>query len=329
MLTDARNLFLTKVESRLKALYASRITTDIMDVMNQALDTFNLEIFCPELNQTDDYLKEFISAKRVAGRSEKTLEYYQTHIRILLDYCEVPVPNISTSHIRSYFEQRKTDGIQQSSMDSERRVFCTFFNWLLKENLISKNPTHNLEVIKSPKKVKQPYTETDIEKLKRECCRIRDEALVLFLNATGCRVGEVVGLNIADVDIQNTECTVWGKGNKERIVFFDSVTAMILQQYLESRKDDCEALFINVHKERITTRGVQYILRKLGSKAGVEKAHPHKFRRTVATKLSANGMPIQEVAALLGHDKIDTTMKYIHFDKSDMHHSYSQYMGKK
>ena len=191
--------------------------------------------------------------------------------------------------------------------------------------MIEHNPAANLGAIKYAKKTKDVYSDGDMEKMKFGCLSIRDRAIICLLKATGCRISEITQLNRDDIDFKDLECTVLGKGNKQRVVFLDQVAAMTLLAYLNTRTDDNPALFIGKRGNRMTPHGIREMLVTLGERANVDHVHPHKFRRTTATNLIRHGMPIQEVAAILGHDKLDTTMQYVVLDKSDIKHSYSKY----
>ena len=215
--------------------------------------------------------------------------------------------------------------IYDKTLEGLREVFSAFFNWLQRESLIERNPIVNLGKIKCAKKKKDIYSDVDIEKLKRSCKTKRDLAIVLFLGATCCRIGEVVGLNRDQIVIGQQKCIVHGKGNKERVVYFDAVTADALHEYLNGRTDDNEALFVNRYGNRFEANGIRAMLKGLAKRAGVDHVHPHKFRRSKATTMAKHGMPIQYVQAILGHEKMDTTMKYVQMDDGDVEQQYWRY----
>ena len=242
-----------------------------------------------------------------------------------METVRVNTRSITVYHLRQYLAQEKARGIADSTLEGTRQVFSSYFNWLQREGLIQTNPTANLGAIKCAKKIKLTYSEIDIERLKFNCKRLRDRAIVCFLKSTGCRISEMTQLNRDDIDLAALEVTVLGKGNKERTVYLDQVTGMLIDEYLKSRTDDHPALFIGKGTERLKPGGVRYMLRHLAERASVNHVHPHKFRRTLATNLIRHGMPIQEVAAILGHDKLDTTMRYVVLDKSDVKNSYRKY----
>jgi site-specific recombinase XerD len=281
------------------------------------------------LNGTDDLLDCYLDALKVEGRSQKTLERYEYVIRRMMKAVAVPTRQITVYHIRSYISAEQNRGISEGTLDGIRQVFSAYFGWLHREGLIERDPMGNIGAIKAQKKKKQIYSAVDIEKLDDGCADLRyatrNRAIVAFLRSTGCRISEVTGLNRDSVDLKALEVVVLGKGNKERKVYLDEVTGMLLQEYLNERKDDCEALFAGAQGERLKPGGIRAMLNKLGSMANVEHVHPHKFRRTLATNLNRRGMPIQEVANILGHEKLDTTMKYVVLNDEDLKRSYRRY----
>lgn len=274
----------------------------------------------------DDYMETYLKALSVQGRSPKTIERYRYILTKMSRSVEVRTKDISVYHLRKYLAEEKQRGIGDRTLDGERQVFSAYFNWLQREGLMDTNPTANLGAIKYQKKQKDIYSATDMERLKMKCKSSRDRAIVYFLQSTGCRISEVTQLNRTDVDLVNLECTVLGKGNKERTVYIDSVTGMMLKEYLDERTDDNPALFTGKGTDRIKPGGIRSMLCKLGVRSDVFHVHPHKFRRTTATNLIRHGMPIQEVAAILGHDKLDTTMQYVVLDKTDIKNSYHKYL---
>ena len=273
----------------------------------------------------DDLLDAYMAAMRIQGRSEKTIERYVYLIGRMRSTLQIPTREITVYYLRKYLAQEKARGISDRTLEGTRQVFSAYFNWLQREGLIESNPTANLGAIKCQKKIKVTYTEVDIEKLKFGCRTLRDRAIIAFLLSTGCRISEMTQLDRDDIDLNNLECTVLGKGNKERTVYLDPVTGMLIKAYLESRTDDFPALFIGKGSVRLKPGGVRFMLNKVADRAQVEHVHPHKFRRTMATNLIRHGMPIQEVAAILGHDKLDTTMQYVVLDKSEVRNAYRKF----
>lgn len=285
----------------------------------------------PQPTETnEDLLNMFISAKRVEGCSNKTLRYYETSLLRLFKEINTHVTHIKTDDLRNYLSnyQEKTD-CSKSNIDNIRRIMSSFFTWLEDESYIIKSPVRRIHKIRSTQTVKETYTDESLETMRDQCGCIRDLAMIDMLASTGMRVGELVRLNIKDIDFENRECIVFGKGSKERPVYFDARTKIHLKNYLASRTDDNPALFVSLlspHK-RLEISGVEVRLRKLGRRLGITKVHPHKFRRTLATRAIDKGMPIEQVQQLLGHAKIDTTMHYAMVSQNNVKISHRKYIG--
>lgn len=326
MSIDAKVTLLSRIENEVGRILTVDETSKIMSLMTNQIDNFIIEHSNNIVIEKDECLKAYIEAKKIEGRSPKTIERYERLLKIVMKSVKVPTKQVTIFHLRKFLSDEKARGIQDSTLEGLRQAICAYFNWLQKEGLIEKNPASNLGAIKYQKKIRKAFSNTDIEKLKLSCKSERDKAIILFLNATGCRISEVVNLNRDDIDIKNLKCKVLGKGNKERTVYFDPVTAMVLESYLKSRKDNNPSLFINKNRTRLLQGGIRFLLKELGNNAGVEHVHPHKFRRTLATNLTSKGMPIQEVATILGHDKLDTTMKYVCINSAQTQRSYLHYI---
>lgn len=165
--------------------------------------------------------------------------------------------------------------------------------------------------------------------MRDNCNSLRDLALIDILASTGMRVGELVLLNIDDINFNERECVVFGKGDKERIVYFDARTKIHLQNYIDSRSDENKALFVSMRKpyNRLTIGAIETIVRNIGKQLEIPKAHPHKFRRTLATKAIDKGMPIEQLQKLLGHQKIDTTLQYAMVKQSNVKIAHKRYIG--
>lgn len=329
MSIEAKQLLLHDFQRKIGGVLTMIQSDQVMEMLSEELSSYEIEK--NESEELDieggELLEAYITAKRIEGRSEKTMERYRYIIEKMMKKIDVPIRKISVFHIRRYFTEEKDRGISDRTLEGTREVLSAYFNWLHKEGLIQTNPMVNLGAIKYQKVERQPYSLVDIEKLKENCDNYRDKAIISFLLSTGCRISEACNLNRDDVDYANKECRVLGKGNKERTVFLDDVTIMLLKRYVDSRDDNNEALFLSGRKKkRITPSGVRYALHKIADKASVENTHPHRFRRTLATNLINHGMPIQEVASLLGHEKIDTTMTYVYIDKHNVKNSYKKYM---
>lgn len=316
-----------RVKAKLGGILTVTQTDQVMEILSDCLICFNVEQKDVGKDPPDELIDVFLNTLATQGRSPKTLIRYRYIIRKMLSVVQVPVQDITVYHLRNYLAREKARGISSSTLESTRQVFSSFFNWLSREGILKQNPVANLSPIKRPKKVKMIYSDVEIERMRQQCTNARDRAIVDFLLATGCRIGEVTELNIEDVDLVRLQCTVLGKGNKERVVYLDAVAAMTLEDYLKTRNDANPALFVELRTphSRIHAGGIRLMLKIIGKKAGVEKVHPHKFRRTQATRLIKHGMPIQEVAAILGHEKIDTTMEYVVLDNNDIKNSYHKY----
>ena len=281
-------------------------------------------------DDSEELLERFIATKRLEGRSERTLKYYRITIEKMMKSLGKNVRGITTDDLRHYLaDYQQNSNASKMSIDNIRRNLSSFFNWLEDENYILKSPVRRIHKIKTTTAVKEAYSDDEMERLRDCCTEIRDLALVDMLASTGMRIGELVQLNIEDIDFNERECVVLGKGDKERIVYFDARTKLHLQEYLETRKDDNEALFVglrNPHK-RVTINGVELRIRQLGQAVGIKKCHPHKFRRTMATVAIDKGMPIEQVQKLLGHEKIDTTLHYVMVKQSNVKNAHRKYIG--
>ena len=274
--------------------------------------------------------EEFLSAKQVEGCSERSVSYYSSTLDNLIKTLEKPFNQMETEDLRTYLsEYQKKNNASKQTVDNIRRILSSFFTWLEDEDYILKSPVRRIHKIKTIKQVKETYSDEALERLRDNCKTIRDLALIDMLASTGMRVGELVKLNRIDVDFINRECVVLGKGSKERIVYFDARTKLHLQNYLNSRTDDNEALFVSLFEphNRLEIAGVEIMLRKLGRSLEINKVHPHKFRRTLATKAIDKGMPIEQVQKLLGHSKIDTTMEYAIVDQQNVKNSHKKYLS--
>ena len=288
----------------------------------------NENLIQSETNQT--LKEEFLSAKQVEGCSERSVNYYSSTLDNLIKALEKPFNQIETEDLRVYLSeyQKKNDASKQT-IDNIRRILSSFFTWLEDEDYILKSPVRRIHKIKTMKQVKETYSDEALERLRDNCKTIRDLALIDMLASTGMRVGELVKLNRVDVDFVNRECVVLGKGSKERVVYFDARTKLHLQNYLISRTDDNEALFVSLLEphNRLEIAGIEIMLRKLGRSLEINKVHPHKFRRTLATRAIDKGMPIEQVQKLLGHQKIDTTMEYAIVDQQNVKNSHKKYLS--
>ena len=278
----------------------------------------------------DEILKMFLDAKRIEGCSDRTIKYYRVTIEHLLKNVISPIRKITTEMMRAYLvDYQKINNCGKTTVDNIRRNISSFFSWLEEEDYILKSPMRRIHKIKTQKTVKNIISDEEIEKLRDNCKNIRDTAMIDLLYSTGIRVGELVKLNIEDIDFSERECVVFGKGDKERRVYFDAKSKIHLKNYIESRKDNNPALFVtlNAPYDRLKISGVEIRIRELGRMLNLEKVHPHKFRRTMATRAIDKGMPIEQVQKILGHSQIDTTMQYAIVNQNNVKASHRKYIA--
>ena len=277
-----------------------------------------------------ELLEAFLAVKRLEGRSDKTLALYRYNIGMILGVSEKNACVMTTDDIRKCLAQYQEEhGVNKATLDNVRRNLSSFFRWLEDENYIFKSPLRRIHKIKTTVSVRDTYADEDLEKLRDDCKELRNLAIIDMLNSTGMRVGELVNLDIADVDFEERECVVLGKGDKERIVYFDARTKLHLRKYLNTRTDRNPALFVSIRNphKRLLAGGVEIMLKKMGEQCDVHHVHPHKFRRTMATTAIDKGMPIEQVQRLLGHEKIDTTLHYAMVKQSNVKSAHRKYIG--
>ena len=292
----------------------------------------NLSDARPEKEQisNQEYLKMFIEAKQIEGCSARTLQYYQVTIEHLLKNIDTVIRKITTDEIRTYLaEYQQRNNCSKVTVDNVRRNISSFFSWLEEEDYFLKSPMRRIHKIKTKQPVKEIISDEMIERLRDNCRCSRDLAMIDLLYSTGIRVGELVGLNISDIDFEERECVVYGKGDKERRVYFDAKAKLHLQNYISSRTDTNPALFVTLDSpyERLKISGVEIRVRELGRKLNIEKIHPHKFRRTMATRAIDKGMPIEQVQKILGHSQIGTTMQYAIVNQNNVKTSHRRYIA--
>ena len=275
-------------------------------------------------------LDAFIAAKKVEGCSEKTLAYYQKTVQDMLERVGKPAQQIMTDDLRKYLsDYQSIRGASKVTIDNIRRILGSFFSWLEDEDYILKSPVRRIHKVKTAKVVKDTYSDEALEKMRDNSRSLRDLAIIDILASTGMRVGELVLLNREDINFEERECVVLGKGNKERMVYFDARTKIHLQNYLNCRSDGGSALFVGLRAphNRLSISGVESMLRELGKALAIPKVHPHKFRRTLATTAIDKGMPIEQVQQLLGHQKIDTTLHYAMVKQQNVKQAHRKYIG--
>lgn len=323
-----------KIVSKVLQWMQGKELRDLKEALYSVLSGYDISEKSTELQRIERSWEEelgiFLVRKKVEGRSERTIEQYNLHLRRMLQYLNKPVDEITESdlflYISMYREKRQVSG---AYLDNIRLVFSSFFGWLNAKGYINKNPAAGLDPIKTEKRIKKPLSDTELEKLRRKCRLERDLALIECLYSTGVRVSELVALNRQDINFDSMDVIVYGKGAKERETYLTAASCMHLREYLESRTDDNEALFVSLkspHK-RLTVSGVEEILRRLGRQTDIDKVHPHRFRRTMATNILNKGMPIEEVKEILGHVKLDTTMIYCQISRENVRHSHRKYMS--
>lgn len=294
------------------------------------LDTFAENKIEKSNVANNDFLQMFLDAKKIEGCSGRTIQYYQTTILHMFSKMNVPIRKITTEEIRAYLsEYQENSHCTNVTVDNIRRNISSFFSWLEEEDYILKSPMKRIHKIKTKTVVKSVISDEGIEKLRDYCTESRDLAIIDLLYSTGIRVGELVNLNIDDIDLEGRECVVYGKGNKERRVYFDAKAKVHLKRYMEERQDNNEELFVTLDYpyNRLKISGVEIRLRSLGRKLNLERIHPHKFRRTMATRAIDKGMPIEQVQKILGHSQIDTTMQYAMVNQANVKSSHQKYMS--
>ena len=330
-----KSRIINKIKSKMK-LYLDENQLVILDeTLRNVIKDFDLveakcEFDVKQSQENSILLMNFLASKHVEGCSERTIRYYHSTIDKMLNVVNKKIEFISTDDLRKYLADYKdNNNASKTTIDNVRRVLSSFFSWLEDEDYILKNPVRRIRKIKTKKVVKEVISDENFEILRDSCSNVRDLAMIELLASTGIRVGELVNLNIDDVLFNERECVVLGKGDSERIVYFDAKTKIHLLKYLENRTDNNPALFVSFKKpyKRLGINGVERRIRELGNGANIKKVHPHKFRRTMATNAIDKGMPIEQVQKLLGHVQIDTTMQYAMVNQSNVKISHRKYIG--
>lgn len=306
----------------------------LQEVMASTLVRYQIAPAPDQLEETQkdnlQILEAFLSSKRVEGCSEKTEKYYRSTILQFLSISTTPIQGITTDDLRQYLSDCQSKrSLSKVTIDNMRRIFSSFFSWLEDEDYIIKSPVRRIHRVRTDSLIKETISDETLELLRDNCDEIRDLALIDMLSSTGVRVGELVQLNRSDINLQERQCVVFGKGNKEREVYFSARAKIHLQSYLNSRTDDNPALFVSLKEpfNRLSISGVEVRLRTLGKRVQQQKIHPHKFRRTLATFAIDKGMPIEQVQKLLGHVKIDTTMHYAMVNQTNVKMAHRKFLG--
>lgn len=325
-----QNLITDIVQAMLPFLNNAQ-TERLQEVLQHTLFDYEVTKIENEKEISEQNLVEsFLSAKRIEGCSEKTLKYYDSTIQAMLNSIGKGIKYIVTDDIRCYLTEYQTEKKSSKvTIDNIRRILSSFFSWLEDEDYILKSPVRRIHKVKTGTNIKETYSDEALELMRDNCTEFRDLAMIDMLASTGMRVGEMVLLNRNDIDFNERECIVFGKGDKERIVYFDARTKIHLQNYLDSRTDDNPALFVSLQSphNRMNIGGIEVRLRQLGKRLGLNKVHPHKFRRTLATMAIDKGMPIEQLQQLLGHRRIDTTLQYAMVKQSNVKIAHRKYIG--
>ena len=306
----------------------SKHLQNVLQMVLSGYEVTKSKVIDNEIEQ--DFVELFLSAKRIEGCSEKSLKYYKSTIESMLNELQKGVKYIVTDDIRGYLtEYQEKNKSSKVTIDNIRRILSSFFSWLEDEDYILKSPVRRIHKVKTGTNIKETYSDEALELMRDSCTELRDLAIIDMLASTGMRVGEMVLLNRNDIDFNERECIVFGKGSKERVVYFDARTKIHLQNYLNSRVDNNSALFVSLKAphERLKIGGVETRLREFGKQLGLHKVHPHKFRRTLATMAIDKGMPIEQLQQLLGHRKIDTTLQYAMVKQSNVKIAHRKYIG--
>lgn len=327
-----KDKIITQVQKSMSKVLDKEQLQALRSVLTETFNKFEIvETNKHDIKQTNEELLEsFLSSKRIEGCSEKSLKYYESTISKMFSQVGKSLGELDTGDLRFYLsEYQRVRKSGKVTIDNMRRIFSSFFNWLEDEDYILKSPVRRIHKIKTDKIIKETLSDEGLELLRDSCSEIRDLAMVDILASTGMRVGELVGLNREDINFYERECVVFGKGGSERVVYFDARTKIHLINYLDGRNDDNPALFVSLASphERLLIGGVETRLRGLGKKADLQKVHPHKFRRTLATRAIDKGMPIEQVQHLLGHVKIDTTMHYAMVNQLNVKNLHRKYIG--
>ena len=326
-----------------------KVINEVMQSMLGCLNNMQLEklqevlehaLFHKQVSETEEeanaeltneqFLNHFLAAKRIEGCSEKSLTYYRATIECMATRIKKNVRELETDDLRTYLtEYQHEKNSSKVTVDNIRRILSSFFSWLEDENYILKSPVRRIHKVKAALTIKETYTDEALEKMRDSCEEARDLALIDMLASTGMRVGELVLLNRDDINFEERECVVFGKGSKERMVYFDARTKIHLLNYLQERTDDNPALFVTLRSphERIKIGGIESRLREIGKQLDIPKVHPHKFRRTLATMAIDKGMPIEQLQQLLGHKRIDTTLQYAMVKQSNVKLAHRKYIG--
>lgn len=321
---------ISDIESQMQKILDNNQLEELHRVLTYCMHDIDISGSASSDKADTNYVDMFLVAKKIEGRSEKSLKYYQSTIEKMVQKIGKTIKHITTDDLRGYLsDYQKNNNSSKVTIDNIRRILSSFFGWLEDEDYILKSPVRRIHKVKSGKTIKETYTDEQLELMRDNCNEPRDLAMIDLLASTGMRVGEMVLLNKEDINFEERECVVFGKGDKERVVYFDARTKMHLQNYLRLRTDENNALFVSLSApyKRLEIGGVEVRLRKIGKELGIAKVHPHKFRRTLATMAIDKGMPIEQLQQLLGHQRIDTTLQYAMVKQSNVKIAHRKYIG--
>lgn len=327
---DIRNEIVDTIMLKMQNVIDELAMERLQAVLLDKLDKYEISERSTEIVMRDGtaegLLRKYLATKRIEGKSERTIKRYADLLSTFISGIDRRLHELTAFDIRLYLsmykEKRK---VKNRTLDNMRKVLSSFFSWLHDEEFIPRNPCRAVKSIKYDKVLRLPFSGEELEKLKSACTNARDIALIHFLHATGCRVSEVVSVDIGDVDFKNRELIVYGKGGKERTVYLTQVASMYLERYLKERGDESKALFVGKGSSRIQKNGIEAAVKRIGERAGVDNVHPHRFRRTLATELIARGAALQDVQMILGHEDIRTTQVYVYVDKRNVKNTYDKY----
>lgn len=326
-----KNELITEVLQQMLLVLDNAQLRQLQKALEVALENYEISSCSSQYDHDEsEFIGKFIAAKRIEGCSEKTLRYYQTTIEAMSLSIGKGVCHIQTEDLRDYLTKYQADRCSSRvTIDNIRRILSSFFAWLEDEDYIIKSPVRRIHKVKTALNIKETYTDEELERMRDSCEELRDLAMIDMLASTGMRVGEMVLLNRDDINFTERECVVLGKGDKERVVYFDARAKLHLQEYLDSRSDANPALFVSLRSphERITIGGIEQRLRDIGKQLNIPKVHPHKFRRTLATMAIDKGMPIEQLQRLLGHQRIDTTLQYAMVKQNNVKMAHKKYIG--
>lgn len=328
MNTNLKTNLINSIQYELADILSADDLKAVTNIITLKLNDYEVHKACTDVvvreNESETIVKMFLTTKKIEGKSDKTIEAYGRRLADLLRVTNKPIKEISVYDLRMYLAHKQMGGCSERTISGYRAVLVSFFNWAYGDGLLKDNPVLNLGVIKYNREIKKPFSSVELELLRNACDNLRSRTILETLLATGCRVSELTNIKITDIDFAEKNIKVLGKGNKERIVYFDAVTEMWLRKYIESRSDELNALFLGKGNKTLLAGGVRTMLKRLEAVSGVKNVHPHRFRRTLATTLIKRDMSIQDVARILGHADINTTMTYVYMDDTNVKAAYQK-----